>query len=148
MSIKIFIVEDSEVYSRMVEYKLRDAGFDDVSIFESGEACLRKMTEKPTLVLLDFSLKGLNGLDTLNLINTESPKTNTIILTGLKNEKVAQQCIAAGALDFLPKEEESLVKILNYVKKFSKKSNSKRQVTIAFTLILLLVIAFIVSQFV
>jgi CheY-like chemotaxis protein len=148
VSLKIFIVEDNEVYSQMLDYKLKESGLDDVTVFNSGEDCLSHISEKPNLVLLDFSLKGLNGLDTLNQIKKDSPKSEVIVLTGLENKKVAEQCRDAGAIEFLSKEDESISRILNYAKKSSKRNASKRRMTILLAIIVLVVLAIVLSQFI
>jgi len=146
VSIKIFIVEDDEVYSHMLDFKLKKTGFEKVTIFNSGEDCIDHIGEKPNLVLLDFSLKGLNGLDTLNQIKKKSPKSKVIVLTGLENEKVVKECKDAGALDFLSKQDESLDRIIDFAGKLSKKKDSKIRIGIIGAIVVIVLLALILSQ--
>ena len=73
MGLKIFIIEDDPTYSQVLSFRLKNSGFDDITSFESGEGSLAEMKQKPNLVLLDFSLQGLNGFDTLQHIKKSSP---------------------------------------------------------------------------
>ena len=60
----------------------------------------------PGVVLLDFHMPGLSGLEVLRAINPLGPKFATIVLTGQGNISLAVQAIKAGALDFLEKPYE------------------------------------------
>ena len=146
MSLKIFIVEDDEVYSHMLDFQLKKSGFERVTVFNSGEDCIDHIAEKPNLLLLDFSLTGLNGLDTLHMIKKKSPKTEVIVLTGLDNEKVAKECKEAGALDFLSKQDESLNRIIDYATKLSTKKESKSRISIILLIIVIALLALVLSQ--
>ena len=109
---KTFIIEDDPAYSKMLEKRLEDRGLSNIYVFESGESGLAALHRKPEFVILDFSLQGLNGLDTLREIKKRLPKTEVIVLTGLRNEKLSGECLPSGASDYLEKEEDSLVTIL------------------------------------
>jgi len=146
VSLQIFVVEDDEVYSHMLDFRLKQSGFDKVSVFKSGEDCIDHIGEKPNLILLDFSLTGLNGLDTLNLIKKKSPKSEVIVLTGLENEKVAKECKEAGALDFLSKQDESLNRIIDYAGNLSKKNDSKSRLIIIGVVVVIVLLALVLSQ--
>ena len=109
---KTFIIEDDPVYSRMLEGQLEAKGLKNVQVFDSSESGLAALDQKPEFIILDFSLQGLNGLDTLREIKKRLPKTEVIVLTGLRNEKLFGESLEHGASDYLEKEEDSLVTIL------------------------------------
>jgi len=111
--IKLFIVEDDPVFVKLVVHVLEEMKFSKYEVFENGEECLARLQVKPALILLDFSLGGLNGLDVLSRIKEDSPKTDVVILTGLEDKQVKQKCLDAGASDYVNKDPDGL----EYLKK-------------------------------
>ena len=139
---RIFVVEDDEAYSKMLKFRLHQSGFANLRVHNSGEECLEEIHKKPHLVLLDFSLVGLNGLDTLRQIKKKSKKSEVIVLTGLKSEKVAQECFDAGAKDYLQKEENSIVRIINYAKRRNREINARRATITIFVITLIVALIY------
>lgn len=55
------------------------------------------------IVLLDLSLPDSVGLDTVRSVLASCPQVALVVLTGLKDEKVALQAVRSGAQDYLEK---------------------------------------------
>ena len=125
----IFIIEDDPVYLKMLTYKIDAAGYTEIRSFASGEEGLDALTKgmRPDLVLLDFQLGGINGLDTLRGIKKLRPKTKVIVITMVDDEKVKQECLANGASTYLIKEQSSVDDIVSYIDGIKKKKQSFRQ---------------------
>lgn len=104
----IFIVDDDPVFIKVLYHNFEMQKIKSVLDFQSGEGCIKALGKKPGLVLLDFSLDRLNGLDVLKQIKELSPRTKVIILTALKDEEVKNKCLAAGASDYINKDEDGL----------------------------------------
>lgn len=104
----IFIVDDDPVFIKVLHHNFEMQKIKSVLDFQSGEGCIKALGKKPGLVLLDFSLDRLNGLDVLKQIKELSPRTKVIILTALKDEEVKNKCLAAGASDYINKDEDGL----------------------------------------
>ncbi|MBE9227408.1 response regulator [Phormidium sp. LEGE 05292] len=107
-SYTILIVEDSpedqELYRR---YLLRDRQ-SSYTILEAslGEEGLELWQEhRPDVVLLDYRLPDLDGLEFLSRLQSwvQQPCLPVIIVTGVGNETIALQAIEAGAQDYLVK---------------------------------------------
>jgi CheY-like chemotaxis protein len=105
----------------MLSLRLSEFGFKDIQTFESGEEGLEALNKKPDVILLDFSLQGINGLDTLKIIKENRPGTTVIVLTGVKDDDLATKCLANGAADYLIKEEKSFLEIKNILTVIKKK---------------------------
>ena len=113
--VRVFIVDDDPTFSKLLEHELKQAGCDKYKMFESGEDCLANLKDKPKLVLLDFTLGGLNGLDVLKQIKETIPRTDVIMLTGLEDETVKQKCLAEGASNYILKDPDGLERFRNEI---------------------------------
>ena len=100
---KILIADDEKVIVELVGLLLKKRGFEVLSAHD-GEQCLQ-MVEKhrPALVLLDYMMPVMNGLDALKLIRSQYPDTCVVMFTGKGNEEVAVELMRAGAADYLRK---------------------------------------------
>ena len=86
---KILLVDDDEDMLMMTGRWLAKAGYNVVSV-SSGKSALGKiMEDKPDLVLLDFSMPEMDGVETLSEIrNTEDINDVPVIfLTGMEADE-------------------------------------------------------------
>jgi two-component system response regulator AtoC len=130
--IKILIVDD-ELYMRSILTKvIKAANYHTVGAENGREAiALFKKTE-PDIVLLDYKLPDINGLEVLQELKKIRNDFNVIMLTAHGNVKDAVKAIKIGAYHYLTKpfdNEELLIEIekacdhlkLNKENKFLKK---------------------------
>lgn len=100
---KVLLVDDEEVILELTALLLRKRGFN-VLMARNGEECIRRVAEhQPALVLLDFMMPVMNGLDALKQIKINYPDTYVIMFTGKGSEEVAVELMKAGASDYLQK---------------------------------------------
>lgn len=100
---KILITDDEEVIVELAALLLKKRGFE-VLTAHNGEECLRMVAEHhPSLVLLDYMMPVMNGLDALKQIQQNYPDTYVIMFTGKGSEEVAVELMKAGAADYLQK---------------------------------------------
>ena len=130
-ALKILLVDDNVKFiNSAVRYLNSSLNFELISWAESGEDALQKLDDfEPNLIIMDISMKGLNGLETTKKIRKAHPNIKIIVLTIGKEGEYRGEAIAAGANDFLSKSDfgpllfgkiESL-----FGKSFSKKSPKK-----------------------
>ena len=73
-------------------------------VVEDKEAFLTALMEfKPDIIISDFSIPGFDWLSALNLTKTFSPQTPFIVVTGSTSDAIRNDCILAGAKDFISK---------------------------------------------
>jgi DNA-binding NarL/FixJ family response regulator len=77
--------------------------------------------ENPDIVIQDYFLDDLNGIDVLKAIKAKSKNTEFIFLTSNENIEVAIDCIAYGVYDYIIKDRGDILKRL--VDKINKVSN-------------------------
>lgn len=105
MSTNILIVEDEPAIRQMLSFTLAGDGYTSVEAGDVEAASTVMKTVTPDLILLDWMLPGLSGLDFARRLKRD-PRTSTIpiiILTakGEENDKV--RGLDSGADDFVTK---------------------------------------------
>ena len=103
--IRTLVVDDSPVFLRTVctllaQYK----GIEVVATAENAFEALRAVDNfRPDLVLLDFHMPLLNGLEAMERIHRQFPDTRVVILTGHDEPELRRASLEGGAFAFIPK---------------------------------------------
>lgn len=124
MSPHILIVEDEADLALMLRYNLEAEGYK-VSSAESGdEAALIMREEVPDLILLDWMLPGLSGIELCRRWRTreETSRTPIIMMTARGEEEERVRGLATGADDYVVKPF-SVPELLARVKALLRRSN-------------------------
>ena len=103
---KVLIVDDSKADRKLYQRYLLQDNHQHYQIWEAsyGYQCLEIFKQqKFDIILLDFHLPDMSGLQILSLLQEYRPHTAVIMLTGHGNEQVAVKAIKAGAQDYLVK---------------------------------------------
>ena len=101
---KVFLVEDDEVFTFLVENRIKQMTGVELSTFSLGQDCLERLPENPDVVFLDYSLPVMDGLQILKRIKSDQPETTVVMLSGLEWKQVIQECMDSGAEDFIQKD--------------------------------------------
>ncbi len=105
MSASILIVEDEASIHQLLDYNLRAEGFR-TRVVETGEEVHSAILEEmPDLVLLDWMLPGLSGIEVCKLIRAR-PETQAlpiVMLTARGEEAERVRGLATGADDYIVK---------------------------------------------
>jgi two-component system response regulator FixJ len=113
----IYLVDDDDAVRASLHSLLSLQSDLAVRSFRSGDGFLEDARAlDPGVLLLDFHMPGLNGIEVLNALGASEPgKFATVILTGEGNVGLAVQAMKAGALDFIekPYEAGALIGIIN-----------------------------------
>jgi DNA-binding NarL/FixJ family response regulator len=103
--IRTVVVDDSPVFLRTVcTFLAQYNGIEVVATAENAfEALCAIERFRPDLVLLDFHLPLLNGLEALAQIRCRYPATRIVILTGYDEPELRKACLEEGAFAFISK---------------------------------------------
>ena len=102
--IGVLIVDDDDDFRDSLELHMVDEGFS-VTSCPGGPAALDHLATAalPDVILLDWRMPGMNGLDVLSELRRRGIRTPVILLTGLTDNVYEDAALAAGAVDFVDK---------------------------------------------
>jgi len=100
---KLLIVDDEHMILELASMVLSSKGFDVSVVDNAPESYELIEREQPALVLLDYMMPKVNGLDALKEIRNRFPETYVIMFTGKGSEEVAVELMKAGASDYILK---------------------------------------------
>ena len=78
---KILVVDDDAELRAKLSKLLKDAGYNVEEAASGGEAISKVRLEFISLVLLDYLMPEMNGMETLIELRRVSPKTKVIMIT-------------------------------------------------------------------
>jgi two-component system chemotaxis response regulator CheY len=102
----ILVVDDSPIMRKIVVRTLRQAGYGEHEIREAGdgvEALSEIRGREPAVVLSDWNMPNMNGLDLLRAIREENCRVPFGFVTSESNVEQKSQAAAAGAAFLLSK---------------------------------------------
>ncbi|MFN4059361.1 response regulator [Paracoccus hibiscisoli] len=102
---RILLADDHSLVREAVCAFLTAEGFEDVTGVSSLHEALDRVADDAPfdLVLLDYDMPGMNGLDGLSRMRAAMGARPVAMLTGSASPAVARQALDAGARGFLPK---------------------------------------------
>jgi DNA-binding NtrC family response regulator len=100
---KILVVDDdAEFRSNLIEV-LKGAGYETESVSSAKAAMDLAGVQDFDIVLLDFMMPKMNGIDTLIALRKSMPKTRVIMITAFSSIENAVVAIKKGASDYVSK---------------------------------------------
>lgn len=105
MSTKILIVEDEEPLTLLLRYNLEVEGYEVDAVARGDEAETLLRERLPDLVLLDWMLPGLSGIELCRRLRArpETQRLPVIMLTARGEESERVRGLATGADDYITK---------------------------------------------
>ncbi|MFC4732167.1 LuxR C-terminal-related transcriptional regulator [Salipiger abyssi] len=116
---RVLIADDHDLLRDTLELFLESEGdFETVSVASFYEAeKLVKAGEYFDLVLLDYSMPGMNALDGLYRMSALEGARRVAVISGTASREVAEKVLEAGAAGFVPKtlSAKSLVNAVRFM---------------------------------
>ncbi|MGJ7912684.1 response regulator transcription factor [Neobacillus sp. LXY-1] len=100
---KILVVDDERSIVTLLEYNLVQAGFEVATAFDGNEGRKLAVSESPDLIILDWMLPELDGLEVCKQLRQEKIMTPIIMLTARDHELDKVLGLELGADDYMVK---------------------------------------------
>ncbi|MBI9066640.1 MAG: PAS domain S-box protein [Salinivirgaceae bacterium] len=109
----ILLIEDDISLQFLIKRSLSKDKFNVITA-SSGKEALEKINQNTTidLMLLDYKLTDMNGVNVIEKLSDEKKKTPFIFMTGYGDEKVAVEVMKMGARDYLIKDTNFTDKLI------------------------------------
>lgn len=103
-SATLAIVDDDKPFAEYLQTLLRSRGYE-TQTYDSGDALLQGLREGalPDVVLLDVSMPGLDGLETLRQIRLAHPAAQVVMVSGGRATEKIVEAVRLGAADYVLK---------------------------------------------
>lgn len=107
MSHTILIVDDSAVIRRSVRACIeRNSGWEVCGEAENGSIAIEKVRQLcPDVVILDWQMPVMDGLQAAKEIRRIAPSTTILIITMHESAELARNALAAGVREVLSKSD-------------------------------------------
>jgi len=99
----VLVLEDNRDIRAFVRSALDAAGFTVIEALTGWQALREAESHPPDVLLLDWQLPDISGLDVLRALRTGGCKSPAILMTGYGSEELAMIALRLGARDYLIK---------------------------------------------
>lgn len=132
--IKVFVIEDNELYSKLIEKQLKDRTDYQVFVFLTVESMLDevKSGNKPHLVITDYYLGHLikNALQLVDEMKQIDSSIPIVVMTSQSDLKLAVNVLKNGAFDFIVKDSSAFEKLVSTVYKVAELVKLKEEINL------------------
>jgi len=144
----IYVVEDNRLYNKLIRDYLEKNNYLNVKSFYSSDECIQSLKGGiyPDIVLQDYYMDKMNGIDILRKVKKLHPGSEFIFLTGNESIDVVVNSIKYGAFDYIIKNEFALDKVgdkiekIIRIKELEKNSKQIHKYKIVFVIVLFLIV--------
>jgi len=126
---KIFVVEDSEWYNRLLVHTLSLNPDYEIKSFFTGKDFLNSLHESPDIVTLDYRLPDMTGLDLLKTIREDNSNIQVILISEQGDIDTVVNLLKLGAYDYITKSDDIKDKLLNTVKNIREGIGLKKEIS-------------------
>ena len=126
--ITAYVLEDDEIFGKLVKKALEDDQRFDVTVFDTGESLLEHLDDEPDIITIDYYLPEISGLDVLKKVKAHKPDTIAIMVSGQEDVEVAVQAFRAGARDYVVKTGNPVEELVSSVKNFTSAISLRKEV--------------------
>ncbi len=119
--IRVLVVDDQPVFTEMLRVVLdMQPDIEVVGMAFTGEQAVQlALDTRPEVVLVDYHMPDISGLEVIQRLKAEEIETTVVVLTGDTDEAVMAEAIAAGAAGYITKQQ-ALNEVVQWVRTASE----------------------------
>jgi len=125
----ILIVDDNEDHQILMEESLKQFIREANIVFAgTGEECFLELSKKNyDVVVVDFNLSDMNGLEVLRSMNYKEYNIPVVMVTAFGDENIAVDAMKLGACDYIVKSEDYLKRLTATVHRVMREPKLKKE---------------------
>jgi two-component system, NtrC family, response regulator AtoC len=127
---KIYVVEDSEWYNKLLVHTLSLNPDYEIKSFFNGSDFLKCIHESPDIVTLDYRLPDITGLELLKRIKQENSDIQVILISEQQDINTVVELLKLGAVDYITKSDDINERLLNSVKNIRNGIGLKKEISV------------------
>jgi DNA-binding NtrC family response regulator len=129
MSDKILVVDDESSNRKILGQELTHKGYVVETATDGSEALRKAEFSRPDLIIIDYMMPGLSGLDVLKQLRKREDDTPVVMITAYGTVERAVEAMKEGAYDFItrPFEPDHIALV---VQKALERQTLKREVQV------------------
>lgn len=133
MSTKILIIDDEENIVELLQFNLETSDYIVDYSYDGFDGFLKAKENKPDLILLDWMLPNISGIEVLKKIRDDKDLKNTpvIMLTAKNMEADKVEGLVGGADDYITKPfsvKELLARISSVLRRYNINSTREEEI--------------------
>ncbi len=126
--LKIFIVEDDVIFGKSILYYLSLNPENEIELFTNGKDALAQRYQNPDLIILDYNLPGMNGMEVMQSFHNYNKNFPVIIISAQSDIRVAVSLLKEGAFDYIVKDQELKDRLWMSMEKVRKLSGYEKKI--------------------
>jgi CheY-like chemotaxis protein len=103
-ALRILVLDDDPFLGKLIHSYLHKYGYTNSILIEDEVECIRLAKNERVLVILDYDLKSLKGLEVMSQIQSHNASSSFIFFSAQQSPYVRSQIFAAGALTYIQKD--------------------------------------------
>jgi DNA-binding NtrC family response regulator len=100
---KILVIDDDEIILLLLNNLLKKSGYEVMTASDGESGLVLAKSRNPDLVVTDYKMPGISGLDVVQELNKSNPGLPVIVLTAHGDVSLTIKTIQAGAYDYIEK---------------------------------------------
>ena len=100
---RIMVIDDEKIVGDMAKLSLEQEGYIVETFLNAEPALKRLQEEKFDVVVTDYKMKGIDGMEVLKTVKDLYPATQVIMITAFANLDAAIEALRREVHDFFPK---------------------------------------------
>jgi two-component system chemotaxis response regulator CheY len=106
LNMRILVVDDFATMRRIIKNVLRQIGFTDITEADDGKSAIRQLkAEKYDLILSDWNMPGMSGLELLNEVRADAELKSLpfVMITAEAKKENIIEAVKAGVTSYVVK---------------------------------------------
>lgn len=100
---KILVIDDDEIILLLLSNLLKKSGYEVLTANDGDSGLIVAKNRAPDLVITDYKMPGMSGLDVVQELAKSNPGVPVIVLTAHGDVSITIKSIQAGAYDYIEK---------------------------------------------